>query len=142
MRALRSTSLALTVAAAALIGGCVSQPEPCTPEWIEWRTDEVMGEFAYENRDTVRALRRLARDLENPNALAALRLATLAFDVEDLARDFNNIVLPELNNAIELCGEPRKFLPAFAEFLRRENVNDNVIDWVEAFGFMLEINRS
>lgn len=142
MRRPRFALAALAVTAGLLTSGCVSQPEPCTPEWVEWRTDKVMSEFARENRDTVRALRRLSSDIENPSALAALRFATLAFDVEDLAQDFNRIVLPELNNAIELCGEPRRFLPAFAEFLRREDVSEDVIDWVEAFGFMLELSRT
>lgn len=130
------TRLAGVAVAAATLTACVTQPDPCTPEWIEWKTDQVLERFAYSNLDTIRALRRVSGDIENPGPLLAIQLATLADNFTDLASDFDRIVLPELNDAVALCSRPQEFMPAFAAFLRDEGVGEDVIVWVEALGYV------
>lgn len=139
LRQTRMTLLALSAVTG--IAACVTQPEPCTPEWVEWKTDRIMDRFADEYRGTVRDLRDVSGKIENPSVLTALRIATLAGDAKDLVRDFNDIVMPELNDAITQCGEPREFVPAFTNFLREEGVGEDVIDWIEAFSVFMDLQR-
>ena len=139
---IRQTRLPLLAAFAAMLASaCVTQPEPCTAEWVEWKTDQVLDRYADEYRGTIRDLRGVSGDIENPSVLTALRIATLAGDAETLVRDFNTNVLPEINDAIALCGQPRQFVPACTSVLRREGVGEDVIDWIEAFGVYFEIQQ-
>ena len=124
------------------VSACVTEPPPCTPEWVEWKSDQVLTRFARSNYGTVSQLRDFSRDLENPSPLLLLRIASMQDDFTELARDFNRIVLPELNNAVAQCSEPRNFVPAFTGFLRKEGVGENVLEWVEAIGYLaVEQNR-
>lgn len=138
----RMTSYA-ALAALCLTGvsACVT-PEPCTAEWVEWRTDKVLTRFARANSSTVNALRDLSGNIEEPGPLLAMRIAMVVGDLDDLTEDFNRIVLPELNSAIAQCSQPREFVPAFTQFLRKEGVGEDVIQWVEVLGYMaVEQNR-
>ncbi|WP_158085778.1 hypothetical protein [Henriciella aquimarina] len=132
-------ALAISLATAT---GCATQPDPCTPEWIEWKTDQILTRFARSHSGTVQALRDISGQVESPNALTAIRVATMIDDFEALAQDFDRIVMPELNDAIRLCGEPRNFVPAFSEFLRREGVGEDVIGWIEAIGYVAMEQRN
>ena len=135
-RRMMTRAAVAAIASSFVIAGCATQPEPCTPEWVEWKTDRILTEFARGHRDTVRDLQDVSGDVENPTAIMAVRLAALLVDVEDLARDFDRIVLPELNDAVEQCGQPRDFIPAFTQFLRKEGVDEDVIGWVETIGYI------
>lgn len=126
----------LTLAAMTGITGCVTEPQPCTPEWIEWKSDRILNRFAKQNPSTIRALRDISGHVDNPSALTAIRIAALVGDFEGLARDFDRIVMPELNNAIAQCSQPRDFVPAFSQFLRKEGVGEDVIRWVEVIGYV------
>ncbi|MGB3626381.1 MAG: hypothetical protein WA989_11145 [Henriciella sp.] len=128
-----ATSLLL---ASTSLSACMTQPQPCTPEWVEWRTDKVLSRFARANYGTVNDLRSLSGKVDNPSALTALRIASLIDDFDDLARDFDRIVMPELNNAIAQCSQPQNFVPAFTGFLRDEGVGEDVIEWVEVIGYI------
>lgn len=132
---LRAQALAALLALGG-VAGCATQPDPCTPEWIEWKTDQVLTQFARSNYDTVRALRDISGEVDNPGPLMAMRIAMMLDDFEGLARDFDRIVMPELNGAVALCGEPRNFVPAFSQFLRKEGVGEDVIQWVEVIGYV------
>ena len=129
-------SLAAALTGAALLSGCATQPDPCTPEWVEWKSDQIFDQFASSNIDTIRALQRVSGDIDNPGPLLAIQLATLADDFTDLAQDFDRIVLPELNDAIDQCAGSQEFMPAFSSFLRDEGVGEDVIVWIEALGYV------
>jgi len=142
MRAPDIRPFALMLGMCSMAAACATQPEPCTPEWVEWKTDRILDQFADAHRGTVRDLREVSGKIENPSVLTAIRIASLAADSKDLVRDFNEIVIPELNDAIAQCGRPQEFVPAFTGFLRREGVGEDVIDWIEAFGVFLEMKQT
>lgn len=128
--------MASLLLASTALSACVTQPDPCTPEWVEWRTDKVLSRFARSNYGTINELRGLSGQVDNPSALTALRIASLIDDFDDLARDFDRIVLPELNNAIAQCSQPQNFVPAFTGFLRDEGVGEDVLEWIEVVGYI------
>lgn len=127
------------LAATALVGltACATvEPEPCTAEWVEWKTDRILNDFARANSSELRSLRNFANTLEDGNMgpMTAMRLPGMIEDFKDLAEDFENRTLPELNAAVNQCGTPQKLIPAFTTFLRKEGVGEDVIEWVEFIG--------
>lgn len=121
---------ALAAAALASLGACATQPEPCTAEWVQYRTDRILGKFAMENRGLVNDLRRLTREDGRVDPVQSVLLAAQAEDIQRFARSFETVIVPELNSAIRQCGRREDFVPAFTEFLRREGVPETSLQWV------------
>lgn len=112
------------------VGACATSPEPCTTEWIDYRTEKVLRRFAVENRDLVTDLRRLKREDGDIDPVQAILLAAKADDLRRFASSFERIIIPELQSAYDLCGKKAEFVPAFTQFLRREGVSDEALEWV------------
>ena len=130
MRRLIAASFGLmTLAACATL-----EPEPCTAEWVEWKTDRVLGSFARDHRGLISDLRDFSKNLEDPGPLTLLRMASKVEDFQALAEDFQGNIMPELETAVAQCGTPEKFIPAFTGFLRNEGVEDDMLVWVETLG--------
>ena len=134
--------LTIAFASLAALGACASmEPEPCTTEWVEWKTEKVLTNFARSNYSEINRLRKFSRTLEGGDIgpLTALKIPGMIEDFKELAEGFERKVLPELNSAIDQCGDPQKLIPAFTGFLRKEGVGEDVLEWVEVLGaFVVE----
>ena len=121
------------IVGAALLAACQTTPEPCTAEWVEWKTEKVLTRFAVNNYSEVKRLRDFSQTLEEDNIgpLIALQIPAMIDDFKDLASNFEDAVLPELNAAAALCGGAQELAPAFVAFLRDEGVGEDVLEWVE-----------
>ena len=75
-------------------------------------------------------LRDLKRADGDIDPVRAILLASKADDLRKFASSFERIVLPELQSAYDQCGKDAQFVPAFTEFLRREGVSDEALEWV------------
>lgn len=118
------------------IAACASTPKPCTPEWVEYKTEKILTRFAYTNQGDVRRLKSFAETLDEDDIspLTALQIPAMIKDFKTLAENFENDALPAINAAIDQCGRPEELVPAFSEFLRREGVGEDVLEWVELLG--------
>lgn len=130
------------VAVFLLIGlttACATAPEPCTPEWAEYKTERVLQSFAMDHRGEVRRLKSFAETLEDGEVgpMTAMRIPGMVEDFKVLASNFENTALPEINLALEQCGTAEMLVPAFSSFLRKQDVGDSVIEWVELLGAFL-----
>jgi len=137
--------LLISFACLATLGACVTAPEPCTTEWVEYKTEKVLKRFAVGHYGEVRSLKRFADTLEGGNVgpLTLLKLPSMIEDFKSLATDFEQVALPELNAAIDQCGSAETLIPAFTGFLRKEGVGEDVLEWVEllsAFAVDAEIS--
>ena len=47
----------------AMLSACATTPEPCTPEWVEWKSEKVLKRFAVSNYSTVSRLRDFSQTL-------------------------------------------------------------------------------
>jgi hypothetical protein len=112
------------------LGACATAPEPCTTEWIDYRTEKVLKRFATQNRGLVSDLRRLTRQEGEIDAVQAILLAAKADDLRRFASSFETIIIPELESAVGQCGKDTKFVPAFTDFLRKEGVPEEALEWV------------
>lgn len=128
----------IAAGAIALMSACATQPKPCTPEWVQWKSEKVMKSFAFEHRGFIRDLRKIEGNLKDPNPLAMMRLIGLADDVADVVEDFQADVMPELRAAYNQCGSVDKLMPTFTKFLRQEGVSEDTLKWVEGLGALVE----
>lgn len=120
------TALAL----ATTLGACATAPEPCTAEWIDYRTDQILHRFATENRSLVSDLRQLTRNDGKIDTVRAILLASKAEDLQRFANSFNTIIVPELRSSVGQCRDNENFIPAFTTFLRKEGVSEEALEWV------------
>jgi hypothetical protein len=117
------------------LGACTTAPEPCTTEWIDYRTDKVLKRFAYENRGLVSDMRNLLRADGEIDPVQAILLAAKAEDLRDFANSFERIIIPELESAVGQC-------PAFTEFLRKEGVSEEALEWAGPIMALSQVARS
>jgi len=117
----------------AMLGACATTPEPCTPEWVEWKSEKILKRFALANYSEVRRLRDFSQTLEGDDIspLVALQIPGMIEDFKVLANDFEADVLPALNAAVDECGSVQALAPALTQFLRDEGVGEDVLEWVE-----------
>lgn len=125
----------------AALGACATAPKPCTAEWIDYRRDAVLRKFAVQNRGLVSDLRQLVRTDGKVDPVQAILLTAKADDLRKFARSFETIVIPEIDSAIAQCGTNADFVPAFTEFLRREGVREEALDWVGPILALAQVAR-
>ena len=124
------------------LGACTTAPEPCTTEWIDYRTDKVLKRFAYENRGLVSDMRNLLRADGEIDPVQAILLAAKAEDLRDFATSFEQIIIPELESAVGQCASKPEFIPAFTGFLRKEGVSEEALEWVGPIMALSQVARS
>ena len=111
------------------------EPEPCTPEWVEFRTERILSGFASEHRSTLRRLRQLQDELEDPGPLFALKIANASADIGSMADAFAQTAVPEVRAAIAQCGaEPARAGELMTQLLENQGVGDDVLAWVATLG--------
>ncbi|MEM7765969.1 MAG: hypothetical protein AAF253_00605 [Pseudomonadota bacterium] len=125
---------------AATLAACATpEPDPCTPQWVEWKKDQVLSNFASTYRSDIRALRNLEGDLQNPSVIAAIRLAGRAQSVGDMADTFISETVPDLQASLEPClAAPLSASTLMADLLETQNVDPTVIAWVQALGAFMD----
>ncbi|MBK8197153.1 MAG: hypothetical protein IPK75_02195 [Acidobacteria bacterium] len=123
-------ALFAALAAASALGACATAPEPCTTEWVDYKTDRILKRFASDNRMLVSDLRQLTRADGEIDPVQAILLAAKADELRRFADSFQNQVVPDLRAAIAECRSDPGFVPAFTEFLRREGVPEPTLAWV------------
>lgn len=131
-------ALAAAILTATTLGACATAPEPCTPEWIDERTDQILTRFALKNRDLVSDLRQLVSEGDEIDTVQAILLAAKADELRDFADSFEDYVIPELKSSIGQCRSEADFLPVFTEFLRKQGVSEEALEWV---GPVLALSR-
>lgn len=122
--------LATMALTACPLAACVTAPEPCSQEWVEYKTDRILGEFASENRGLINDLRRLSNDDGELSTFTTMRLLSRTDDLQRFADSFQDVVVPELELALVECGQSEQFVPALTGFLRDEGVDEEALEWV------------
>jgi len=135
-------ALAAAILTATMLGACATAPEPCTTEWIDYRTDKVLKRFAYENLGLLSDLRNLLRADGEVDPVQAILLAAKAEDLRDFASSFERIIIPELELAVGQCAGKPEFIPAFTGFLRKEGVSEEALEWAGPIIALSQVARS
>jgi len=128
LRTLSAAIIGLTMLSAC----ATTEPDPCSAEWVEWKTERIVNKFARQNFGELRRVKSFADNLKDGGMgpMQMMKLPQLMDEFTTLASSFNKTVLPELNLAVETCGSPQQFVPAFTSFLEDQGVEGEVLNWV------------
>jgi len=141
MRRFAGLKFSLIGIGAIAMAGCASfTPEPCTSDWVKWRTDTITSDFRRDFGGEMRDLAKFSRQLEDPSPFVLLQMAGRQKDFETMARSFSDTVMPELRSAVDQCGTPTKFVSAFSGLLAEQGVDGTVLNWVESTAVLIEDN--
>ena len=133
---------AVVLGLAPLAACATNVPEPCTAEWIDYKTDKILRKFALQNRSLVNDFRKLTRDGGDVDPFVAISLSRKSDEIRKFADSFNTVVLPELEAALDECGRHPEFAPALSDFLKEEGVSEEAISWIVPFiGVMTEMRE-
>ena len=111
------------------LSGCASiEPEPCSAEWIEWKSERVLHKFARQNRGLVRDLRKFSKT-------RTLVLASLADAC--VAHEFTSNAPTILTQKSEANGKTYSSL-----CINKNGMNDEeVANWIEQNGDLSDAQR-
>ncbi len=136
-------TLAVSLAVLVLgVSGCATTPEPCTSEWVHWKTDRFVAEFVRNHR----------KEFGNARSSAALFSGSAGIDTSagiptmilaaagmvTLASDFMEDLWPEVRDAMSECDTAPKATQLFASILREQGVDERAAKAVEDLGLLLD----
>ena len=134
--------LAVAFAAVALsTSACASfEPDPCTPEWVEWKKDRILSEFARSHRSEIRTLRSLRETFDggDVSAFEVAGVALAAPRLGQMAQDFVDLTVPEVRTALVQCGWNGGATPLFVEMLRDDGFDEQTIAFAQQLGPIAE----
>jgi len=136
-------SFAVALLALPVLAGCNTMPEPCTSEWFDWKTERIIGQFAYEHRSEIGRLRDIAPTLLDTGGGSSklaptATLVLTAIGALQLAADFGQHAWPEVQNAVSECSAPPQATRLFGDMLRREGVDERAVRAIEDLGVMVD----
>ena len=139
-------SLSAAILMTPIVAGCATAPEPCTAEWFDWKTERILGEFAYDHRREIDNLRDqtallLGPDTGSRQPAAGLGMLLTAVGVVQLVGDFGQHAWPEIADAVSECGSTPEASRLFADMLRREGVDERAVRAIEDMGQLMDLGR-
>ena len=136
-------SFAAALLALPVLASCNTMPEPCTSEWFDWKTERILGNFAYEHRDEIGRLRDVAPTMFGPEGgleqIAPTSMLVLtAIGALQLGLDFAQDAWPEIKSAVSECSAPPQAARLFGDMLRREGVDERAVRAIEDLGVVVD----
>ncbi|MEM9739378.1 MAG: hypothetical protein AAF829_05875 [Pseudomonadota bacterium] len=138
IKRLTKLGLSLVLGSAALSACASLEPEPCTPEWVDYQTEQIIRPFAIDYRSEIKTLRDLSGQLDNPSLLTTMRLVGQADTIADMFEDFQTRAVPRIEAAVAQCDSPGQASDLLVAMLEEEGVESDVIAWINALGVLVE----
>ncbi|MEQ1609754.1 MAG: hypothetical protein ABL956_12410 [Hyphomonadaceae bacterium] len=139
---MKRTIPASLVALALSASGCATTPEPCTSEWVHWKTDRFVSEFVrdhqkeFGNARSSAALLSGSAGIDTSAGIPTMILA--AAGMLTLASDFMEDLWPDVRDAMSECDTAPKATQLFASILREQGVDERAAKAVEDLGLLLD----
>lgn len=121
--------------------GCATTPEPCTSEWVSWKTERLIADFVREHprafndaRNASAPLAAADRDEKGNISMMVLTAAGLV----TLAADFMSDLWPEVDDALSQCATSPRAAQLFADILRDQGVDERAAQAAEQLGLLLD----
>jgi hypothetical protein len=141
VRLVRSVKMRLVMAAAAALvlgaSACVTQPKPCTAEWVDWKTGQFLDRFASEHRDDLVSIKETTSRLTGADDKSIGNMTTMAMagiKVIGVAGSFLSDTVPEIKDALGQCGTAPRASKLFASLLRRQGFDERAVKAIEDLG--------
>lgn len=125
-----------------LAAGCATTPEPCTSEWVHWKTERFVARFVNDHQKEFRDARNSAAlfagvgGLDTSGGIPTMILA--AGGMLSLASDFMTDLWPEVRDAVSECDTAPRATQLFASILREQGVDERAAKAVEDLGLLLD----
>lgn len=138
----RTRFAVLALACLPAFASCATTPEPCTSEWVHWKTDRFIAQFVKEHQKEFTDARNSSvifsgmGGLDTSGGIPMMLLA--AGGMLTLASDFMNDLWPELRDAVSECDTAPRATQLFASILREQGVNERAVKAVEDLGMLLD----
>jgi len=138
----RARLAALALACLPILSSCASTPEPCTSEWVHWKTERFVTRFVKDHQKEFADARNSGAlfsgmsGLDTSGGIPMMLLA--AGGMLTLTSDFMNDLWPELRDAVSECDTAPRAAELFASILREQGVNERAAKAVEDLGMLLD----
>ncbi len=139
---IRASLVALAIACLPAMSGCASMPEPCTAEWVHWKTERFVADFVRGHQKQFADARNSAAmfsSIGGPDTSGNIPILVLtAAGVITLATDFMSDLWPEVSDALSQCDTSPRAAQLFASILREQGVDERAARAVEDLGLLLD----
>ena len=124
------------------VSGCATTPEPCTSEWVHWKTERFVAAFVNDHQKEFRDARNSAVMFSGVGGIdtsANIPMIVLtAAGVLSLASDFMNDLWPEVRDAVSECDTAPRAAQLFSSILREQGVDERAAKAIEDMGMLLD----
>ena len=141
MKSIAAATLALPV-----LTSCATTPQPCTTEWVEWKTERILSQFAIDHREDIGKLRDIAPVMFGPEGgledIAPTSMMVLSvIGALDLVLEFGSDAWPQITEAVAECAAEPDAAYLFAGMLRDQGVDERAVAAIERLGNIVDFTR-
>lgn len=119
------------------ISGCATAPEPeeiCTSEWIGKRSTQAIGKIESKAGRSIKALTKAAESWSKGKTPSFFQMLALQNAFKGLEKELTSGVgMKDLRTLAKTCNDPQIVSDAMSNLLRKQNLPDNVINFIENF---------
>ena len=139
-------SIAAAMLALPVLASCATTPQPCTSEWVDWKTERIIGEFVVDHRDQIGKLREIAPVMFGPegglqDSAPTWMLVLTAIGARDLVLEFGSDAWPQITDAVAECAAEPDAAYLFAGMLRDQGVDERAVQAIERLGNIVDFTR-
>jgi len=139
-------SIAAALLALPVLASCATTPQPCTSEWVDWKTERIIGQFVVDHRDQIGKLREIAPVMFGPEGglqdIAPTSMLVLtAIGALDLVLEFGSDAWPQITDAVAECAAEPDAAYLFAGMLRDQGVDERAVQAIERLGNIVDFTR-
>ena len=139
-------SIAAAMLALPVLASCATTPQPCTSEWVDWKTERIIGQFVVDHRDQIGKLREIAPVMFGPEGglqdIAPTSMLVLtAIGALDLVLEFGSDAWPQITDAVAECAAEPDAAYLFAGMLRDQGVDERAVQAIERLGNIVDFTR-
>lgn len=139
-------SIAAAMLVLPMLASCATTPQPCTSEWVDWKTERIIGQFVVEHRDQIGKLREIAPIMFGPEGglqdIAPTSMLVLtAIGALDLVLEFGSDAWPQITDAVAECAAEPDAAYLFAGMLRDQGVDERAVQAIERLGNIVDFTR-
>ncbi len=135
MKNLILTTLAIVTAVS--VSSCASTPDPekiCTSEWIGKRSDRALDSIQSKAGSSIKNLTKAAESWSQGKKPGLFQLLALQNSFKGLERELKTgRGMKDLRTMAATCNDPKIISNAMSGFLRKQNLPENMINFIEGF---------
>lgn len=131
------TFIALAVILSISVTSCATAPKPekiCTSEWIGKRSDKALDRIQSKAGKSIKALTKAAESWSRGKKPGLFQMMALQSSFKGLEKELKHgRGMKDLKTMAATCNNPKIVSDAMGNFLRRQDLPENMIKFIEGF---------